>query len=190
MTGHPDGENHPSRHEAPRDDPRRRVVASIYGELHGIARSLMRGQPAGHTLQTTALVHEAVLKLWRGSGLAESASRAYLFAAAAQAMRDVLVDHARGRLAAKRGGGRSRLALDAVVDLCSVPCRDLPALDQALDALADLHPRAASVVNLRFFGGFQEAEVASELGISLATVKRDFVFARAWLHRRLKEGEG
>jgi RNA polymerase sigma factor (TIGR02999 family) len=160
------------------------VAPLVYDELHRIAVAYLRGERPGHTLQPTALVHEAFLKLldqsrveWRG--------RAHFLAVAAQAMRRVLVDHARRRRAQKRGAG---------VLLLSVDDMDLPGerrdvalddLDAALTDLARLDQRPARVVELRFFGGLSIEETAEVLGVSPATVKRDWTAARAWLYREL-----
>lgn len=161
----------------------------VYQELRQIARSLMRSERTGHTLQTTAVVHEAYLKMadlekidWR--------DRAYFFGAAARIMRRVLIDHARQYGAQKRGGGnKQQLDGPIVVDLGDV--EGLLALDGALTELERLDERQCRIVEMRHFGGLTVKETAEVLDISTATVKRDWRFARTWLHRRLAgDGKG
>ena len=165
-----------------------RLLALIYPELHRIAERQMRRERSGHTLQPTALVHEAYLKLvdqahvdWR--------NRAHFFGVAAQAMRRLLVDHARGRSRDKRGGGATLLDLDSATGEAGLaaPGRsvDLLALDQALERLAALDAAQARLVELRFFGGLSVEEAAHALGISTATAGRDFRSARAFLAHEL-----
>ncbi|MEZ4586642.1 MAG: sigma-70 family RNA polymerase sigma factor [Gemmatimonadales bacterium] len=161
-----------------------RLVPLIYSELHGIAERQMRNEREGHTLQPTALVHEAFLKLvdqragWQ--------NRAQFFGVAAQVMRRILVDHARRRRAQKRGGGEVQVTLDDVAaDVGSPASLDLVLLDDALNKLAALDARQAKVVELRFFAGLSVEEAAEALGTSPATVKRDWQFAKAWLKREL-----
>jgi RNA polymerase sigma factor (TIGR02999 family) len=160
------------------------ILPLVYDELRALAASHMRRERSDHTLQPTALVHEAFMRLLR---LPEGAvqNRVHFFALAAMAMRRVLADHARRHRAAKRGGGAARVDLD-VADGAAGP-RDVAAddLDAALDDLARLDPRHARIVELRFFGGLSIEETAEVLEISPATVKRDWVLARAWLHREL-----
>jgi RNA polymerase sigma-70 factor, ECF subfamily len=165
-----------------------RLVRLVYDELRGIANSLLRQEGGPKTLQPTALVHEAYLRLDRGQVLSRAPDRHYFFAAAAQAMRQVLVDHARQRRAEKRGDGRQRVALDAVLDYFHQENLDVVALHEALDELAALNERQSQVVVLRFFGGFTVVEVGERLGISTSTVESDFRLARAWLHRQIKGG--
>ena len=145
----------------------------------------MRGQPAGHTLQTTALVHEAYLRLVGGSSV-EWKGRAHFFGVAAKAMRSILVDHARARAAAKRGGAAPAITLDEA-SATSAPREDVDvlALHDALDRLAELDARKSQLVELRYFGGLGIDEAAAVLGVSPATVKRDWTTARAWLRREL-----
>ena len=164
-----------------------RLLDLVYPELHRIARRQMRHESGGHTLQPTALVHEAYLKLvdqtrvdWR--------NRAHFLGVAAQAMRRLLVDHARGRDRDKRGGGATRVELDAAGEQAlavPAPSVDLLALDQALERLAALDATQAKLVELRFFGGLAVEEAAEALGISIATAGRDFRSARAFLAREL-----
>ena len=173
-----------------------RLLPLLYSELHAIAARHMRGERPGHTLQPTALVHEAFLRLVGGTP-ATFDDRAHFLRAASQAMRRVLVDHARARNAAKRGGAL-RVTLDEGVAGADDGAVDLLVLDDALSRLAAAEPRWAQVVELRYFAGLEVPEVAEALGISTATVKRDWRFARAWLARALgddggdgaEEGEG
>lgn len=165
-------------------------LAAVYSELRGVARALMRRESEAHTLQPTALLHEAFLRLANQGAMSRFDDRAYFFSAVAKAMREVLVDHARRRTATKRGGGWKRHTLDEVLDSCGVPPDELPALSDAIGGLEAIDARAARVVDLRFFGGFSEAEVAAELGVSTATVQRSFQFARAWLRRSLRGQTG
>ena len=160
------------------------LLPLVYGELRRIAQGRLRHERAGHTLAPTELVHEAFLKLvpvervdWR--------SRAHFFAIASRAMRNVLVDHAVRRGAAKRGGGVQAITLDEAEGAHEESLDELIALGQALDRLERLDARQARVVECRFFGGLSLDETAEALGISAATVSRDWTFARAWLHREL-----
>jgi RNA polymerase sigma factor (TIGR02999 family) len=164
---------------------RDRLVERVYGELRRVAAGLMRGEPADHSLQPTALVHEALASLFQAETLRRAPNRAYLFGAAARAMREILVDHARRRRAEKRGGGQRRLPLDAVLLYFEEQQVDVVGLHEALDRLAALNERQSQVVTLRFFGGFTVAEVAEQLGVSVSTVESDFRIARAWLRQQL-----
>ena len=166
-------------------DARERLVRAIYAELRRTAGGLMRRERPGHTLQTTALVHEALLRLLDGDTLADVPNRRYLFAAAAQAMRQVLVDHARRRNARKRPGNRVRVPLDQVLAGFDEQGLDVIALHEALERLAQEHPRPAQVVDLRFFGGLSSPEVAEALAVSVTIVESDWRFARAWLKGQL-----
>ena len=161
------------------------LVPLVYGELHDLAAHYLRNERQGHTLQPTALVHEAYLRL---TGLRDMRlqNRTHFYGAAAVVMRRVLVDHARRRNAGKRGGGTpaaggTPLALDSAIDLRL----DLVALDQALDRLAAFAPDKARVVELRYFGGMSVDEAAQFMNVSPATIKRHWTFARAWLFRAL-----
>jgi RNA polymerase sigma-70 factor, ECF subfamily len=163
------------------------LLPLVYDELRRRAARYMRAQPTGHTLQTTALVHEAYLRLVDQEGV-EWQGRAHFFSVAARAMRSILVDHARGRHAAKRGGAARALTLgaaDAVADRETAPGVDVLALDEALSRLAELDPRQGRVVELRYFGGLSIGEAAAALGVSHATVERDWSTARLWLKREL-----
>lgn len=162
------------------------LLPAIYEELHRQAARAMRREPAEHTLQATALVHEAYLRLVDQSRV-EWRNRAHFFGIAAQVMRRILVDHARGRDAAKRGGGMQRLTLndaDAAVGESEVDVLDL---HEALEALAALDPLQARLVELRYFSGLNIEETAEALDISPATVKREWAVARAWLRRELSK---
>lgn len=156
------------------------LIEAVYDELRLMARRYMRRERDGHTLQTTALVNEAYLKLVRQETV-DWKDRAHFFATAATLMRRILVDHARKRLAGKRGEGRVVLELDE--GLVFSPQRDerLVQLDEALARLQQSDPRAARVVELRFFGGLDAKEAADVMQISLRTVEREWTFARAWL---------
>lgn len=161
----------------------------VYGDLHSRARRLL-ADSAPHTLQATALVHEAWLKLHGNEGAARNANdRAHFVAVAAKAMRSVLVDHARGKQALKRGGGNARVILDEALAVYTSRVPDVIELHEELDKLQDLDERLARVVELRFFGGLSIAEAASVLGIGHATVERDWQAARAYLAGRLGAGD-
>jgi RNA polymerase sigma factor (TIGR02999 family) len=153
----------------------------VYDELHAMARRHMRGERPDHTLQTTALIHEAYLKLASG-GAMSATSRAHFLAIAARAMRQVLVDYARRRKATKRGGGVISVTLGDEAGPADTSADDLLALD---DALKELDPRQRQVIECRFFGGMEEKDIAEVLGVSERTVRRDWVKARAWLYRSL-----
>ncbi len=159
------------------------LIGELYGELRRLASSLMRAERPGHTLQPTALVHEAFLRLVPGGGQWEN--RAHFFGAAARAMRQVLVEHARRRLAEKRGGQAQRVTFADLEIQVEDPRLDLLALDEALTALSEVDPRLVRVVELRYFAGCDLAETARILDVSPATVKRDWIYARAWLYERL-----
>jgi RNA polymerase sigma factor (TIGR02999 family) len=162
------------------------LVSLVYGELRRMAGSLMRRQASGHTLQPTALVNEAYLRLVRTEGSWDG--RAHFFGAAARAMRQVLMAHARQRAAHKRAGGAVRVTFSDLDVHTPEPNLDLLALDEALTALARLDQRFAQVVELRYFAGCSVPEIAEITGRSLATVKRDWAYARAWLHERMGTG--
>ena len=161
------------------------LMEVVYPELRKLAQHYMEQERPSHTLQATALVHEAFLRIF-GSEPIEWQNRAHFFAVAAKQMRQILVDHARARAAEKRGGPRVQVSLDAATEVALAPDYDLIALDEALARLEALDPRASRVVELRFFGGLTEAEAVEVLGISLATLKRDWEFARAWLFSQLR----
>lgn len=160
-----------------------RVLPLVYEELRRLAESYFRGERTEHTLQTTALVHEAYLRLVNAPNL-NWENRRHFFGIAAQAMRQILVDHARRRGADKRAGGRQvtldddNVGADAATD-------DVIGVDEALQRLAQTSPRAARVVELRYFAGLSIEQTAETLDVSVATVKRDWLSARAWLQREL-----
>lgn len=166
------------------EDAQAEVYSVLYDELRRQARACMRREPEGHTLQTTALVHEAFLRL-AGAECPEWHHRVHFLAVAARAMRRVLIDMARARRTGKRGSGALHLPLDSSLPSPQNPGVDFLALDEALDGLARLDPRKAQVVELRFFGGLTNEEIAAVLDISTDTVLRDWRLARAWLHRSL-----
>ncbi len=159
------------------------LVPLVYAELHDLAVHYMRGERDSHTLQPTALVHEAYMRLVDQRN-ASWQNRSHFFGIAAQAMRRILVDHARRKRASKREGGE-RVTLDESVAEAPQRSVDLIALDDALLKLAALDPRQARVVELRYFGGLDIEQTAESLGISPATVKRDWTFARAFLQREM-----
>jgi RNA polymerase sigma factor (TIGR02999 family) len=161
-----------------------RLYRAVYATLHEMAARAMSGERDDHTLQPTALVHEAYLKLVEGSR-ATWRNRAHFLAVAARAMRQILVDHARRHRAAKRGLGR-KLTLDEALVGAEAAVLDVVALDEALTRLAAQEPRCARVVELRFFGGLDVEQTAEALSVSPATVKRDWQFAKAWLGRELR----
>jgi RNA polymerase sigma factor (TIGR02999 family) len=162
-----------------------RLVELVYAELRGLAAGLMRRERAGHTLQPTALVNEACLRLLTPEVLNVAQNRAHFFAAAARAMRHILVDHARQRGAGKRGGGQEAQTLDDVLDQFAQRNLDLVGVHDALTELAQLHERQSQVVELRFFSGYTMEEIAEQLQVSVTTVERDFRKACAFLHTRL-----
>jgi RNA polymerase sigma-70 factor (ECF subfamily) len=161
----------------------------VYGELHRIAAGQMRREKPGHTLQATALINEAYMRL-AGGGSLEIQNRGHFFALASQQMRRILVDHARSSHAQRRGGGAAKVDLEVVQVAAEDRSVDVLALDDALKELERLEPRAARVVELRYFGGYTDKEVVEALGVSLATVRRDWEFARSWLFDRIKPGKG
>jgi RNA polymerase sigma-70 factor, ECF subfamily len=165
-----------------------RLVPLVYRDLHLRARRCMAGERVEHSLQTTALVHEAYLKLV-GPSPVDWESRGHFFAVAARVMRRILVDHARARRSQKRGGDGRPVPLDEALVVAGSPGRDLVSLDDALSALAALDERKARVVEMRYFGGLSVEETAEVLGVSPQTVLRDWRLAKAWLLREMKRGE-
>lgn len=163
-----------------------RLFPLVYQELRDAADRVLRREARGHTLQPTALVHEAYLKL--AGGPIGSENRAHFLGIAARAMRQVLVDHARRRRAAKRGGGETAVSLSEADGKWDLQSEDLLALDEALERLAAHSDRLRQVVELRFFGGLTEEEAATVLGVTSRTVQRDWAKARAWLHKELTAG--
>jgi len=160
------------------------LMPLVYGELRKVAARHLRGQRAGHTLQTTALVNEAYLRLIDASQV-KWQDRAHFFAVAAHFMRRILVDFARSRNYQKRGGGAQQVSLAEALAIEPERGADLLALDEALTRLQALNERQAQVVELRYFGGLSEEESAEALKVSVRTVRRDWNFARVWLHREL-----
>jgi RNA polymerase sigma factor (TIGR02999 family) len=161
-----------------------RLIPIVYGELRRVASARLRSEGSDHTLQTTALVHEAYLRLV-GLDRMTLQNRTHFFAMAARLMREILVDHARRKNAQKRGGGVTMLSLDEVAAGAEREPVDVLALDQALTDLAALDERLCRVVELRFFAGLSIAEAADALDVSSATVERDWTVAKAWLLQRL-----
>jgi RNA polymerase sigma factor (TIGR02999 family) len=162
------------------------LVVLVNDELRRIARQHMRREPPGHTLQATALVNEAYLRLVDVKNV-QWQSRAHFFAIAARMMRRILVDHARARQNRRRGGGIQKLVLNETALMFREPVRDLVRVDDALGALEAAYPRQARVVELRFFAGLSLEETAEALQVSVDTVKRDWRFAKLWLRRELHE---
>lgn len=168
------------------DQAARRLIPLVYDELRRLAGGYMRRERSDHTLQATALVHEAYLKLveqrsvdWQG--------RAHFFGIAAQMMRRILIDHARAHLREKRGGGEEMVPLDEGLVFSPQQSSELLKLEESLERLTALDPRQGKIVELRFFGGLTVEETAEVLGISPKTVKRDWSVAKAWLHGDLKQ---
>ena len=165
-----------------------RLVPLVYDELRRVARRHLRREQPGHGLQATALVHEVYLRLVDVEQLTLK-NRTHFLAVAAKLMRQILVDHARRQHADKRGGGATMMTLDDVSPPAQAASVDVLALDQALAALASIDARQSHLVELRFFAGFNIDEAAEALGISPATVEREWALARAWLFRRLSPRE-
>ncbi len=161
------------------------LVPLVYGELRGLAARYMRQERPDHTLQPTALVHEAYLRLMEQRQI-DWQSRAHFYAVAAQLMRRILVDHARARRAGKRGGSHHKVSLEEAADIRHHQSVDLIGLDDALERLARWDTRQSRIVELRFFGGLSIEETAEVLGVSTRTVKREWTVARAWLYGELR----
>jgi RNA polymerase sigma-70 factor (ECF subfamily) len=166
-----------------------KLIPMVYDELRRLAGGYMRRERSDHTLQATALVHEAYLKLVEQRSV-DWQSRAHFFGIAAQVMRRILVDHARGHLRDKRGGGQRAVPLDEALVFAPEQSLELVKMDEALERLTKLDPRQGKIVELRFFGGLTVEETAEMLGISPKTVKRDWSMAKAWLHGELKASHG
>jgi RNA polymerase sigma-70 factor (ECF subfamily) len=171
------------------DQAKDELIALIYDELRQVASRLMRSERSDHTLPPTAVVHEAVIRLLGDAVFDTARDRNYLFASAARAMREVLIDHARRRSADRRGGHRRRVPLDQVVDYFEEQGVDVVAVHEALDRLTQWNERQGQVMTLRYFGGLTVPEVAEALGVSVVTVERDWRLARAWLVGQLR-GDG
>ncbi len=163
------------------------LLPLVYDELRRLAHHHLKNERPNHTLQSTALVHEAYFRLV-GQELPEWESRAHFFAIAAQLMRQILVDYARRQRASKRGSGACLLALDDAMALPQRASVDVVALDDALNTLAKIDARQSRVVELRFFAGLSLEETSEVMGIATATVQRDWTAARAWLHREISRG--
>jgi len=164
-----------------------RLLSLVYDELRKIAGQYLKKEKSDHTLQPTALVHEAYIRLIDQRQV-DWSNRAQFIGLAAVMMRRILVNHARDRIAAKRGGSAERVPLTIVAELIGAPEVDLLGLDEALDRLAALDGRKSQIVELKFFGGLTMDEIAATLGVSRATVERDWTFARAWLYRAIAGG--
>jgi RNA polymerase sigma factor (TIGR02999 family) len=166
------------------------LLPLVYDELRKLAHCRLAEEPAGQTLQATALVHEAYLRLVGGSAPGDWNGRGHFFAAAAEAMRRILVEQARKRLAAKRGGQLARAALDPDGLAAPAPDEELVALHEALDRLAEKHPEKAELVKLRYFAGLTADQAADALGVSPSTADRHWSYARAWLRRAMSAPPG
>jgi RNA polymerase sigma-70 factor, ECF subfamily len=164
------------------------LIPLVYGQLHRLASRYLRRERRDHTLQTTALVHEAYLKLV-DQRHANWENRVQFFAVASQVMRHILVDYARSHNAAKRGGDYVRISLDDAMIVSKEKSGDLMVLDEALNKLEAVDPQQSRVVELRVFGGLSVEETAEALGLSSRTVKREWSMAKAWLHRQIKDGD-
>lgn len=170
------------------EDAASRLIPLIYNELRRIAGSCMRRERPGHTLQATALVNEAFLRL-AGHQQIQWQNRAHFFAIAAQVMRHLLVDHARSKQYAKRGGGAVQVTLDEGLAVSDENSVELLALHQALERLEKIDDRKSKIVELRYFGGLSTEETAEVLGVSEITIKREWAKAKAWLFRELSQSE-
>ena len=162
-----------------------RLLPSVYADLRALAQSYLAQESPSHTLQATSLVHEAYLKLV-DQARARWQDRVHFFAVAAQAMRRILIDHARARQRVKRGSGR-QVSLDMALVVACEQDVDLLSLDDALNRLAEINPSAARVVEMRYFGGLTIRDAAQVMGVSDSTIERDWRYARAWLYRALGE---
>ena len=156
----------------------------VYNELHRLARRYMSRERKGHTLQTTALINEAYVRLVDQKNV-QWANRSHFFAISAQIMRRILIDHARRHAYAKRGGGAQQVSLEEAASVAPDQGRELIRLDEALKTLAEMDPRRSQVVEMRYFGGLNNEEIAGVLHISENTVTRDWNMARAWLYQQL-----
>ena len=165
-----------------------KLTPLVYEELHRLAHQYIRRERPGHTLQTTALVNEAYLRLVEQKDV-EWQSRAHFFAVSAQVMRHILVDYARQHASAKRGGKVERVTLDDKATVSRKRASALVALDEAMQALEEIHPRRSQVVELRYFGGLNNKEASEVLKVSEATIERDWRFAKAWLYRELSSSD-
>jgi RNA polymerase sigma-70 factor (ECF subfamily) len=166
------------------------AVSRIYEELRIVATRMMQRERAGHTLSPTAVVHEAVMRLLGESVFDRAPDRNFLLSAAARAMREILVDHARQRAAARRGGKWHRVPVDAIVEYFETQDVDVSEVHEAVVRLTALDERQGQAITLRYFGRLTVPEVAVALGVSVATVERDCRLGRAWLHGQLRGGRG
>ncbi|MFT7680044.1 MAG: RNA polymerase sigma factor (TIGR02999 family) [Planctomycetota bacterium] len=171
------------------DDRPDDLISEVYTQLRRLAAHRMASEAPGHTLQPTALVHEVYLQLSKDRSM-PMREGGRLFAAASQAMRRILVDHARNKKSLRRGGGEQRVPLDIEILGDPIDADQILDLDEALKDFTLLDPRAAQIVELRYFGGLTEDEVAAALEITARTVRRDWVSARLWLFKRIAEKEG
>lgn len=178
-----------SRFAAGDEEAEKQLMPLVYGELKVLARSYLRRERHNHTLQATALVHECYLKLMKQENV-DWNGRSHFFGIAAQLMRRILIDHARGHLRGKRGGDHQVLPLDDAIVYSPQRSDELLRLDEALDRLSKLDARQGRIVELRFYGGLSVEETAEFLKISPKTVKRDWSVARAWLHAELRNDYG
>ncbi len=172
-----------------RSDALEDLLPLVYEELRGLAASYLRRERSEHTLQATALVHESYVRLTSGEPLT-LADRSHFFVVAAQAMRRILVDHARRQQADKRVGAHQKIALEDAPELVAELDVDIIAVHEALELLSQIHPRQAQLVELRYFGGLSIEEVAEVLDVSESTLARDWRVARRWLYRRLTTDRG
>ena len=163
-----------------------KLAPLVYAELHHLARRYMRRERPDHTLQTTALLNEAYVRLIDQKDVRWQ-NRAHFFAIAAQMMRRILIDHARKRASAK-GGGAGKLSLEEVAVLSDERAAELVALEEALESLSEIDERKSKIVEMRFFGGLSVEEIANVIGVSPDTVTRDWRRAKAWLHREIQKG--
>jgi len=170
-------------------EAREALIPLVYGELRRLAASYLRRERSDHTLQPTALVHEAYMRLVEQKSV-QWQNRGHFFAITAQLMRRILVDHARTHLADKRGSGAPKVPLTEAIVMSQERPSELLALDEGLTRLAALDPQQARVVELRIFGGLTVEETAGVLGISAATVKRNWSMAKAWLSQEIRKAEG
>jgi RNA polymerase sigma factor (TIGR02999 family) len=185
---------HPGDEQRGRSTPESGLATTVYAHLRAIAQVQMSAERPGHTLTATALVHEAFLRV---NGVSQGApvERAHFLHAAAEAMRRILIEHARARARQKRGGAAARISLDAIGDVADLASTEqgeqIVAFDDAFRRLEESEPRLADIVRLRFFAGLSNAETGAALGVSERTVNNDWAYARAWLARELKRvGEG
>jgi len=172
-------------------DPRaaEQLLPLVYNELRQLAAQKLAQEKPGQTLQATALVHEAYLRLADVEKVQHWNSRGHFFAAAAEAMRRILIEQARRKQRPKHGGGRRRVGLEEALSIAEAPSEDLVALDEALNRFQAIDPVAAQLVKLRYFAGLTMPEAAEALGLSLRTAERNWTYAKTWLHRELPQTE-